>query len=54
MFDRQYILSLSANHLFIVDKVHMFCTSKQIDVLVMALWSLSKYEYNSPIHNLFR
>jgi hypothetical protein len=24
----------------------MYCTSKQIDVLVMALWSLINYEYN--------
>jgi len=38
MFDGLYIASLSSHYLFIVDKVHMYCTSKQIDVFVMALW----------------
>jgi hypothetical protein len=28
----------------------MYCTSKQIDVLVMALWSWIKYEYNLLKH----
>jgi hypothetical protein len=32
----------------------MYCTSKQTDVFVSALWSLIKYEYNLPIHNLIR
>ena len=35
MFDCLYIASLTAHH-FLDDKVHMYCTSKQIDVLVMA------------------
>jgi hypothetical protein len=39
MFYGLYIASLSSHYLFIVDKVHMYCTSKQIDVFVMALWS---------------
>jgi hypothetical protein len=52
MFDGLYIASLSSLYLFIVDKVLMYCTSKQIDVFVMALWWLIKYEYNLPIHNL--
>ena len=38
MFDGLYIASLNSPYLFIVDKVHMYCTSKQIDVFVMALW----------------
>jgi hypothetical protein len=42
MFDGRYIASLSPHYLFKVDKVHMYCTSKQIDVFVMALWSLIK------------
>jgi hypothetical protein len=37
MFDGLYIASLSSYYLFIVDKVHMYCTSKQIDVIEMAL-----------------
>ncbi len=37
MFDGLiYIASLSAHYPFKVDKVHMYCTSKQIDVFVMA------------------
>jgi hypothetical protein len=44
MYDCLYVASLSAHHLFIVYKVHMYCTSKQIGVLVMALWTLIKYE----------
>ncbi len=35
MFGGPYIASLSSHYLFIVDKVHMYCTSKQIDVFVM-------------------
>ena len=46
MFDGLYIASLSSHYLFIVDKVHMYCTSKQTDVFVMALWWLITYEYN--------
>ncbi len=38
MFDGLYIASLTSHDLFIVDKVHMYCASKQIDVFVMALW----------------
>ncbi len=38
MFDGLYIASLSSHYLFIVDKVHMYFTSKQIYVFVMALW----------------
>ncbi len=38
--------SLSVHYLFLVDKVHMYCTIKQIDVFVMAPWSLIKHEYN--------
>jgi hypothetical protein len=37
MFDGLNIASLSSHYLFIVYKVHMYCTSKQIDVFVMAL-----------------
>jgi hypothetical protein len=48
MFDGLYIASLSSHYLFIVDNVHMYCTSTQIDVFVMALWKLIKYEYNYP------
>jgi hypothetical protein len=54
MFDGLYIASLSAHYLFEVDIVHMYCISKQIDVFVMALWSLFKNEYSLPIYNLFR
>jgi hypothetical protein len=32
----------------------MNCTSKQYDVLVMALWLLITYEYDLPIHKSFR
>ncbi len=38
MFDDLYIVSLSSHYIFIVNKAHMYCTSKQIDVFVMALW----------------
>ncbi len=31
----------------------MYCSGKQFDVLVMALWSLIKYEYKLLIHNIF-
>jgi hypothetical protein len=45
MFDCLYIASLYAHYLLIVYKVHMYCTSKQIDVLEMDLWSSIKYEF---------
>jgi hypothetical protein len=38
MFDGLYIASLSSYRIVKVDKVHMYCTSKQINVFVMALW----------------